>query len=291
MAVSAPSKGESVPMRAKLLTGRFQKAALVRLRESARRNLLLLDIVEALGKPASPSEVPGQVLGAFAGGELGGIVALRPSLVLEADLDEAALDAVLPYFETIGTGLVKSSRTGVDMLWSHFEARGKRAMIDRAEYSLGLEPAQFRPVVSPEGVLVRAAVVTDLPDLVYAARASLREEGRPDPFDGDPVGFRRWVRGRLYRARVAELGGRVAFAAYADVQRSEGWLVQGVYTWPEQRRRGLAAAGISAIAQEAFDVGASHVQLAVVDGNEAGFSVYEGLGFSAFDELRTILFV
>ena len=78
--------------------------------------------------------------------------------------------------------------------------------------------------------------------------------------------------------------------AYADVQRPEGWLVQGVYTWPELRRRGLAAVGVSDLCREAFAAGASHVQLAVVAGNTPARALYEGLGFEPFSELRTVLF-
>ena len=82
----------------------------------------------------------------------------------------------------------------------------------------------------------------------------------------------------------------MAFVAYADVQRPEGWLIQGVYTWPAYRRRGFAAAGVADLCREAFDAGASHVQLAVVEGNLAARRLYAGLGFEPFDELRTILF-
>jgi predicted GNAT family acetyltransferase len=138
---------------------------------------------------------------------------------------------------------------------------------------------------------VRCAVVADLEDLVTAARASLREEGRPDPFDGDPVGFQQWVRGRLHRARVIVSEGRVRFVGYADVRRSEGWLVQGVYTFPEVRRCGFASAGMSALVEEAFQSGADHVQLAVVGGNTAALELYERLGFEPFGELRTVLFL
>ena len=41
---------------------------------------------------------------------------------------------------------------------------------------------------------------------------------------------------------------------------------------------------------KAFAAGADHVQLAVIDGNEAGRALYEGLGFKPFGKLRTILF-
>ena len=126
--------------------------------------------------------------------------------------------------------------------------------------------------------------------LVVAARESLREEGRPDPFSGDIRGFRRWVRGRVPRARVVEADGQVVFVGYADVQRPEGWLIQGVYTWPELRGRGLAKVGGSDLCRLAFAAGASHVQLAVVEGNAPGIAVYEKLGFRPVDRLRTILF-
>ena len=41
---------------------------------------------------------------------------------------------------------------------------------------------------------------------------------------------------------------------------------------------------------EAFEAGADHVQLAVVEGNTAGVRLYEKLGFEPFARLRTILF-
>ena len=55
-----------------------------------------------------------------------------------------------------------------------------------------------------EGVRLRPARGDDLAALVEAARASLREENRPDPFEGDPDGFRRWVAGRVGRATIIE---------------------------------------------------------------------------------------
>jgi len=217
-------------------------------------------------------------------------------LVLQADLDSEALPLVLPYLDRVEAGLVKSSANVVARLWHQLEGRGRHALIDRREHALALSPAlaakaeQSAATAAPATARFRAAVPEDLEALVEAARASLREEGRPDPFDGDPNNFRRWVRGRLVRARVVEVEGRVAFVAYADVRRAEGWLVQGVYTWPEFRRRGLASLGMTEVVREAFAAGADHVQLAVIEDNEAALALYGRLGFEAFDLLRTILF-
>lgn len=285
-----PVTGTQLRMRARLLTGRLREAASERLAPDAARNLLLLDLLDQVGRDSAPSEMPAQVLGAFRNDELCGVAALRPSVVLEADMEEHVLDALLPYFEAIEAGLVKSPRRVVDLLWRRLERRGKRGLIDRIEHALALRPGGTRGSPPPERVGIRPARPGDLEALVHAARASLREEGRPDPFDGDPSGFRRWVRGRLVRARVAEADDRIVFVGYADVQRPDGWLVQGVYTWPEYRRRGIAAAGMTALAQEAFEHGAEHVQLAVVAGNDAALALYDRLGFKSFDELRTILF-
>jgi predicted GNAT family acetyltransferase len=94
----------------------------------------------------------------------------------------------------------------------------------------------------------------------------------------------------VQRGRVVDHAGRVVFVGYADVQRADGWLLQGIYTWPDVRRRGLAASGTSDLCRRAFDDGADHVQLAVVEGNEAARTLYETLGFKPFARLRTILF-
>lgn len=289
MALDHPS-GVRARMRVRLLTGPARDAAVLRLSAAARRNLLLLDLLDQVGREPSASELPAQVLGAFDDGVLCGTAALRPSLVLEAGMDERVLDSLLPYFEAAETGLIKSERGVVDLLWRRLECQGKRALIDRIEHALSLRPDSSRGFEPPAGVRFRSAEPRDLEALVHAARASLREEGRPDPFDGDPTSFRRWVRGRLSRARVAEVEGRIAFVGYADVRRPDGWLIQGVYTWPDHRRRGIAGAGMLVLAEEAFAHGAEHVQLAVVSGNVPALALYDRLGFECFDELRTILF-
>ena len=168
-------------------------------------------------------------------------------------------------------------------------------MVDRLEsaYALSdssaLDLAPLMARACARGA-ARRARSEDLDDLVLAARESLREEQRPDPYVSNAAGFRRWVQGRSGQARVVEADGRVVFVGYADVQRPDGWLVQGVYTWPEARRRGFATLGMTALCREAFEAGADHVQLAVVDGNDPAMGLYERLGFEVFGRLRTILF-
>jgi ribosomal protein S18 acetylase RimI-like enzyme len=254
-------------------------------------NLFLIDLVARFGMPPAPGEMRTEIALARRAGEIVGVVALRPSVVFDADIGTPAIEALARFLDALGVGLVKSAAPAVDVAWSRLSRHGaRRAIVDRFETAYAVRPPEARLAQVPPGWVARAAVGADLEPLVLAARESLREESRPDPFGGDPRGFRRWVRGRVSRARIVERGGEVHFVGYADVRRPEGWLLQGIYTWPETRRRGLATAGTSDLCRRAFAEDAEHVQLAVVEGNHAARALYEGLGFEPFSRLRTILF-
>ena len=257
------------------------------LAQDPRGNLLLLDMAARVGRGGPPGELRAELAVARRDAAIVGVAALRPSVALDAACHAEAIDAFLPFVETLGVGLLKSGVRGVDALWDELLRRAPRhPLLDRHETVFAVEPAAA--TLAPGRA--RPAVAGDLDPLVVAARESLREEGRPDPFDNDVRNFRRWVRGRLPRARVVEAGGRLVSVGYADVQRVDGWLLQGVYTWPEARGRGYASCAVSALCREAFEAGADHVQLAVVEGNAAGVRLYEKLGFQPFARLRTILF-
>lgn len=280
-------------IKAQLLTQRDRDAALGYLKREAHHNLLLMEMAASVGQAPTPSEQPPRVVAAWRAGELVGVASLRPSVVVDFEMSDEVLDVCLPYIASVETGLIKSSRHVVTPLWERLRRRGRYALIDRGETAYRLRAGDWEasPRLLAEGLVLRQANEDDLDDLVYAARASLREEDRPDPFDGDPAGFRRWVSGRLHRARLVEHEGRVVFVGYADVRRPEGWLIQGVYTWPRDRRRGFASVGMRHMVREAMEAGADHVQLAVVEGNDPAIGLYAGLGFEPFAELRTILFL
>jgi ribosomal protein S18 acetylase RimI-like enzyme len=269
---------------------RERDAALVRLQRHRRANLLLSDAVHSIGSSILPGESRSEVVAVLAGSELCGVASLQPTLGLEAAAEPDVVDALLPHLATTRSGLLKTDTSQAETVWRALHRAGRSALLDRIEtgYAVNSDDARLRE--TPAGARARSARPADLESLVEAARASLREESRPDPFEGDPKGFRRWVSGRIRRAVVVEAGGRMVFVGYADVQRKEGWLLQGVYTWPEFRRRGLAAAGVSELCRRAFARGANHVQLAVVEGNTAGECLYEDLGFERFMNLRTVLF-
>ncbi len=289
-ATSSSSSSDPARPRARRLRSRDRGPVVARLAEGGRENLFLLDLAAQLGLPPNPGEARSELVGVYEGEQLCGVAALRPSVVLDAHFAPAGLDALAPHLLGLDFGLVKSSEPLVGSVWARMAAAGNHAYIDREENAYALDAPAARLVEPAAGQCVRAAREADLDDLVFAARASLREEGRPDSYENDPHNFVRWVRGRTARATLVEHEGRIGFVGYADVRRPQGWLLQGVYTWPEVRRRGLAAAGVSALCRDAFAAGASHVQLSVVAGNEPAEHLYAGLGFAAFARLRTVLF-
>jgi len=253
-------------------------------------NLFLIDIANRLGERPAPGEAPSEMVGAWRDGELVAVGSLRPSIAFSAAPAEV-LSAFLPFLEPIGVGLIKSSIETVNTLWRELgRSRHRRVVLDRVETAYMVREPEARLAPVREQERVRDADLGDLAKLIVAARESLREENRPDPFAGDIRGFKRWVRGRVPRARVVESRGSIACVGYADVRLPVGWLLQGIYCWPESRRLGFATTAVSDLCRVAFAAGAEHVQLAVVEGNAAAHRLYSGLGFRSCGSLRTILF-
>jgi len=277
-------------IRTRLLAPQDREQALKFLSQRADENLVLIDAALELGATDGLRGMAPQIYGAFERDELLGAASLRPGIVFASDMPDAAIDALIPLASRVPSGLLKCDRRIVERVWKRLETEGRRSLIDRIEIAYRLTPDAMVAAPSALPGVARPARSGDLEELVYAARASLWEEDRPDPAEGDPVGFRRWVERRQARARVVSENGQMVFVAYADVRRTEGWLVQGVYTWPAARRRGFARRGMDSVIREAFASGAAHVQLAVVEGNERAAALYRHLGFESFAELRTILF-
>ena len=275
---------------AQFVTRKQCREVLAYLTRSPSENLVLIDLIQEISR--SWRDPGTQVVATWDGNRVVGVASLRPSIVTDVAMNADALEACLPLLMCVDMGLIKSAPDHAALIWEGLQVQGRRALIDRLEtaYVRLLDGHGSMGEPPPSGTVLRRARMEDLESLVEAARASLLEESRPDPFDGDMAGFRRWVAGRVERARLVEVGGVPVFVAYADVRQPDGWLVQGVYTWPRARRRGYASAGMNALLREAQDHGAAHVQLAVVGGNEPAASLYRGLGFTPQFDLRTILF-
>lgn len=284
------SSESSVHLDIRPMQARDRDSVVERLSRKPLENLLLIDAASKVGEVPSTGDPAVQVLLAECEDRLVGVAALQPIVTVEFGISEAVLAELLPHLGAVSSGLLKTRLIIADSVWPMLESSGRRKVLDRIEQGYAVSGRDLRPYEVPGGGHMRSASAEDLPDLVDAARSSLKEEDRRDPFDGNPYAFRGWVASRLPRARVIDFEGELCFVGYADVQLESGWLLQGVYTPGPRRRSGFAAAGVSDLCRCAFSSGASHVQLAVVQGNKPAEELYRKLGFRETEQFRTILF-
>lgn len=135
---------------------------------------------------------------------------------------------------------------------------------------------------------------TDEVDVLFPASVAMyTEEVGVSPLGDDG--------GRGYRARVADLvragrayariiDGQVVFKAELAVITRHTVQLQGVWTHPEWRGRGLAKAGLATVVREALRRYAPTVSLYVNGFNEPAQRLYERIGFRRVGTFATVLF-
>jgi predicted GNAT family acetyltransferase len=146
-------------------------------------------------------------------------------------------------------------------------------------------------VAADPGVrLVRA----DELDLLYPAAVAMytEEVGVSPVCDGGAAAYRErvcdLVRGGRAYARI--VGGRVVFKAELAVITRHTAQIQGVWTAPEWRGRGIATAGMAAVVRDALRRVAPTVSLYVNDYNQPAQRVYTRCGFRRVGTFATVLF-
>jgi uncharacterized protein len=148
------------------------------------------------------------------------------------------------------------------------------------------------PLVEPDPD-VRLVRRDEVGILLPACVAMFTEEVGVSPLAGDG--------GALYRARVEELvdsgrawarieNGEVLFKAEIGAATTQVCQVQGVWTHPRLRGRGLGAAGTAAVVEHAQRGVAPVVSLYVNDFNVAARRAYERVGFAEIGAFASVLF-
>ena len=148
------------------------------------------------------------------------------------------------------------------------------------------------PSVDPDPD-VRLVEPSELAILLPACVAMFTEEVGVSPLAGDG--------GALYRSRVEELiaqgrawariqDGAVLFKAEIGAATSQVCQVQGVWVHPSLRGRGIGAAGMAAVVEQARARVAPTVSLYVNDFNLAARRAYERVGFRDVNTFASVLF-
>jgi predicted GNAT family acetyltransferase len=138
---------------------------------------------------------------------------------------------------------------------------------------------------------VRPAAVDDLEALAVAAASMHREEMGVDPYEGEPMGWRNRMATFIERgwSWVWMDSGQVIFKVELSAWTPDVVQLQGVYTSPSHRGRGIATAGLAGVcARLLADV--PRCALYVNHYNTVALRLYARLGFTPAGTFATVIY-
>jgi uncharacterized protein len=170
---------------------------------------------------------------------------------------------------------------------------GPARLVRERQPLLVLDRAPEIGIGTAEVPLVRAMTEADLDAYLPAAIAMFREELDLPPLS--PAGtaeYRRRVAALIRRGRAVGIlddNGDVLFKADVGTVSRRTCQIQGVWTRPDQRGRGIATAALGDVVRRGLHL-APTVSLYVNDFNESARRLYQRLGMREVGVLTTILF-
>lgn len=267
------------------------------------RDLYLRGLVVRLGTVLPPG--CGYLLGTFRGDRLTGVFLQSQTLLIASESDEAIeafarhVAATLedePVTEVLGPAGMVEPFFAAFRAHRPIEPRVRLYRRDLPLLELRAADLAARPVRDRNRAIVapgplRRALERDLGHLTEACRAMTLEELGVDPAEEDPAAFRRNVERKVRAGReyVWTESGRVLFRAAVSTSTQEAALVEGVFTPPEHRGRGLATQGMLALCRRLLRNHAS-VVLFVSAANHPALRLYERMGFRRIGGYQAIYF-
>jgi uncharacterized protein len=161
------------------------------------------------------------------------------------------------------------------------EARDPQPFLALRSAARGVEPA-------PQ---LRLSTPADLDRLTLAAADMHREEMGIDPLAIDPTGWRNRMNTLIHRgwSWVWTEGDQVVFKAELSAWTAEVAQVQGVYTAPPWRNRGIATRGLAAVCRAVLEQ-VPVCTLYVNHYNTPARAVYQRLGFEHVSDFATLMY-
>ncbi len=188
-----------------------------------------------------------------------------------------------------GEKMIVGPRTETSAYWALIRGKHERARLIRdRQFVMMVDRPMLRPV--DRTVVVRRARIDEWPAVADNSAAMITAELEYDPMRSSPE-FTSNVRTMIDRGLwwVGESLGRLCFFCNIGPWSPLTAQMQGIWTPPELRGKGLATAALATICDKLFDLTPT-LSLYVNDFNDKGIALYERVGFRTVSEFQTILF-
>lgn len=218
-----------------------------------------------------------------------GVAYFGKQLVLAAD-DDATIAAFAAKTPSHGSErMIVGPRATVATFWKKIRARHRAPRLVRErQLVMKLDRASLRPY--ERIVSARPARIDDWPVVADNSASMIAGELEYDPRRSSPE-FTANVRAMIDRRLwwVGEYYGRLAFFCNVGPWTPQTAQLQGIWTPPDLRGRGLATSALGAICDKLLTMSPT-LSLYVNDFNAPAIALYERVGFETVAEFQTILF-
>jgi uncharacterized protein len=203
-------------------------------------NLYLLGLLEEFGIVPASGRAPFTFWGRFVSGELTAAVFVGGNggmVVPSSNLPTAIGDIAKALAGKVHLSATLGEKSCVDQILTHLGT--PRPKLSRNQRLFAVSADDLGPFTNP---LLRLAGPDDVEQLIPMAALSVKEMMHRDPLEEDPEGFPLRVRQRVRSKRtyVFEEKGQLVFKIDLGSRSQYGAELEGLFTVPEQRRRGHA---------------------------------------------------
>ncbi len=213
-------------------------------------NLYLLGLLEEFGVVPRPGRATFALHGRFIDGALTAAVFVGGEggmLVPSASTPMAVSDIAKSLTGKVKPGALLGEKGCIDAMVQQL-APNARPRLSRTQRLFSVSADDLGPFTNPT---LRLATDADLNALVELASGSVKEMLDRDPLEEDPEGFVARVKQRIKgkRTYVLEAGGRLVLKVDVGSRSAFGAELEGIYTIPEERRRGHATLSLGQISR------------------------------------------
>lgn len=204
--------------------------------------------------------------------------------------EPSAIESFAEYGRTRrGERMIVGARDTVSAYWNAVRKwhAPPRLVRDRQLVML-IDRAQLRPY--ERRTVVRQATIGDWNAVADGSAEMVRQELEYDPRRASPefvAGIRQMIERKLWW--VGSIDGRLCFFCNVGPWCDRTIQLQGIWTPPGMRGRGLATASLAAICDRLLDVSPT-LSLYVNDFNADAIALYRRVGFEHIGDFQTMLF-